>query len=141
MSDIRALGEPDRVAWRSLRFALWPRDDDGSFDKDITDTLASGGRLAAFGAFHGEHLVAFVEVGERPRGDGFDTAPVGWVEGIYVDPAHRRSGVGVAPIVGGIAAVKQERLLARRPEVVVATPGRLWDLMRSGLGASGRGWA
>lgn len=42
----------------------------------------------------------------------------------------RVAGVGVAPIVGGIAPVKQERLLARRPEVVVATPGRLWDLMR-----------
>jgi len=98
MAEIRALGEPDRVAWRSLRFALWPRDDDGSFDTDITDTLASGGRLAAFGAFDGERLVAFVEVGERPRGDGFDTAPVGWVEGIYVAPSHRRSGIGVALI-------------------------------------------
>jgi len=40
------------------------------------------------------------------------------------------AGVGVAPIVGGIAAVKQERLLGKKPEVVVATPGRLWDMMR-----------
>lgn len=41
-------------------------------------------------------------------------------------------GVLVVPIVGGIAHVKQERLLSKRPQVVVATPGRLWDLMRQG---------
>jgi ATP-dependent RNA helicase DDX24/MAK5 len=40
-------------------------------------------------------------------------------------------GFRVAAVVGGLALPKQERLLARAPEVVVATPGRLWDLMRS----------
>ncbi|GBF94480.1 DEAD-box ATP-dependent RNA helicase [Raphidocelis subcapitata] len=50
----------------------------------------------------------------------------------HLQALGRVAGIGVAPIVGGIAAVKQERLLARRPEVVVATPGRLWDLMSSG---------
>eukprot|EP00887_Chlorella_sp_A99_P006649 scaffold3.g6649.t1 len=44
----------------------------------------------------------------------------------------RATGVWVVPIVGGISQQKQERLLARRPEVVVATPGRLWDLMSAG---------
>ena len=44
----------------------------------------------------------------------------------------RRCGVWVVPIVGGISAHKQERLLNKHPEVVVATPGRLWDLMREG---------
>ena len=33
------------------------------------------------------------------------------------------------PLVGGMSLQKQERLLRRRPEVVVATPGRLWELM------------
>lgn len=40
------------------------------------------------------------------------------------------NGVWVVPIVGGISPQKQERLLRKRPEVVVATPGRLWDLMQ-----------
>lgn len=31
-------------------------------------------------------------------------------------------------MVGGLAEVKQERQLTRRPEVVVATPGRFWEL-------------
>ena len=96
MPELRPLSEADRLQWRALRFALWPRDDDGSFDADITDILASGGRLAAFGAFDGDQMIGFVEVGERPWGDGCDTAPVGWVEGIYVDPGHRRSGIRAA---------------------------------------------
>jgi ATP-dependent RNA helicase DDX24/MAK5 len=55
----------------------------------------------------------------------------------HLQALARVAGVGVAPIVGGIAPVKQERLLSKRPEVVVATPGRLWDLMR----CAGLGWA
>ncbi|CAN0461442.1 unnamed protein product, partial [Laminaria digitata] len=31
-------------------------------------------------------------------------------------------------VVGGLAEVKQERQLSRRPEVVVATPGRFWEM-------------
>ena len=41
-------------------------------------------------------------------------------------------GVWVAPIVGGISPAKQARLLGRQPQVIVATPGRLWELMRLG---------
>jgi ATP-dependent RNA helicase DDX24/MAK5 len=32
----------------------------------------------------------------------------------------------------GIAPVKQERLLRSCPPVIVATPGRLWDLIQHG---------
>lgn len=37
-------------------------------------------------------------------------------------------GIKVAAIFGGLAVAKQERLLKRCPEIVVATPGRLWEL-------------
>ena len=40
--------------------------------------------------------------------------------------------IWVAPIVGGIAVEKQERFLRNKPEIIVATPGRLWELMRDG---------
>ena len=40
--------------------------------------------------------------------------------------------VRVVAIVGGVSAQKQERLLGYKPPVVVATPGRLWDVMRGG---------
>ncbi len=35
----------------------------------------------------------------------------------------------VCTVVGGMATEKQERLLKQRPQIVVATPGRLWKLM------------
>lgn len=40
--------------------------------------------------------------------------------------------VKVVPIVGGMSTEKQERLLRGRPEIVVGTPGRLWELMSGG---------
>lgn len=36
--------------------------------------------------------------------------------------------VSVAAIVGGMSAQKQRRLLSRGADVLVATPGRFWDL-------------
>lgn len=33
-------------------------------------------------------------------------------------------------IVGGLSETKQARLLGRRPEVVVATVGRFWELVQ-----------
>jgi ATP-dependent RNA helicase DDX24/MAK5 len=37
--------------------------------------------------------------------------------------------VSVAAIVGGMSAQKQERILGRGVDVLVATPGRLWDIL------------
>uniref|UniRef100_A0A1I8ISD1 ATP-dependent RNA helicase n=3 Tax=Macrostomum lignano TaxID=282301 RepID=A0A1I8ISD1_9PLAT len=42
------------------------------------------------------------------------------------------TGVTVAAVLGGLSAQRQERLLAGRPDIVVGTPGRLWDLIQSG---------
>lgn len=36
----------------------------------------------------------------------------------------------VVSVVGGMAMPKQRRLLSKKPEIVVATPGRLWDLIQ-----------
>eukprot|EP00041_Stephanoeca_diplocostata_P017713 m.362964 g.362964 ORF g.362964 m.362964 type:complete len:899 (+) comp20796_c0_seq1:178-2874(+) len=44
----------------------------------------------------------------------------------------KHTALRVACIVGGLAAVKQNRLLKKRPEIVVATPGRLWELLSTG---------
>ncbi|XP_046973488.1 ATP-dependent RNA helicase DDX24 isoform X2 [Vanessa cardui] len=46
--------------------------------------------------------------------------------------AAKYTGIKVATIVGGMAAVKQERVLKSGPEIVVATPGRLWELLSQG---------
>lgn len=46
--------------------------------------------------------------------------------------AAKYTGIKVTAIFGGLAAVKQERVLAKCPEIVVATPGRLWELYTEG---------
>jgi ATP-dependent RNA helicase DDX24/MAK5 len=40
--------------------------------------------------------------------------------------------IRVVSIVGGMSTEKQERLLKARPEIIVGTPGRLWELMSGG---------
>uniref|UniRef100_A0A0D9W720 RNA helicase n=1 Tax=Leersia perrieri TaxID=77586 RepID=A0A0D9W720_9ORYZ len=50
----------------------------------------------------------------------------------HLKEAAKFLGIQVVPIVGGLSMEKQERLLKRKPEIVVATPGRLWELMSTG---------
>jgi ATP-dependent RNA helicase DDX24/MAK5 len=40
--------------------------------------------------------------------------------------------IRVIGVIGSMAEAKQQRLLRACPEVVVATPGRLWELMAVG---------
>ncbi|KAH8299767.1 hypothetical protein KR044_005778 [Drosophila immigrans] len=46
--------------------------------------------------------------------------------------AAKYTGIRVAAIFGGLAVAKQERVLRQCPEIVVATPGRLWELYAQG---------
>ncbi|KAJ3559382.1 hypothetical protein NM688_g382 [Phlebia brevispora] len=51
--------------------------------------------------------------------------------GTSVPPRSRRPPpVSVAAIVGGMSAQKQRRILSRGIDVLVATPGRLWDILQ-----------
>ncbi|XP_016420219.1 ATP-dependent RNA helicase DDX24 [Sinocyclocheilus rhinocerous] len=42
----------------------------------------------------------------------------------------RCAGVKTAIVVGGMAPQKQHRVLMHRPEIVIGTPGRLWEMIR-----------
>lgn len=46
--------------------------------------------------------------------------------------AAKYTDIQVAAIFGGLAHVKQERVLRKCPEIVVCTPGRLWELIEEG---------
>ncbi|XP_059375467.1 ATP-dependent RNA helicase DDX24 [Carassius carassius] len=48
----------------------------------------------------------------------------------HIDAVARFTGVKTAIVVGGMAPQKQQRVLMRRPEIVIATPGRLWEMIR-----------
>lgn len=38
--------------------------------------------------------------------------------------------LGILTMIGGISHEKQERLLKRKPEILIATPGRLWEFIK-----------
>ena len=42
------------------------------------------------------------------------------------------TGVTMALVIGGMAAPKQERILSKGPDIVIGTPGRLWELIEGG---------
>ena len=50
----------------------------------------------------------------------------------HLKAAARSTKFRVVSIVGGMSTEKQERLLKARPEIIVGTPGRLWELMSGG---------
>ncbi|XP_057531475.1 DEAD-box ATP-dependent RNA helicase 13-like isoform X2 [Amaranthus tricolor] len=50
----------------------------------------------------------------------------------HLKAAAKSTKFRVVAIVGGMSTEKQERLLKARPEIIVGTPGRLWELMSGG---------
>ncbi|XP_012141553.2 ATP-dependent RNA helicase DDX24 [Megachile rotundata] len=50
----------------------------------------------------------------------------------HLTKAAKYTDIKIAVLLGGLAAVKQERILSKGPEIVIATPGRLWELIQQG---------
>uniref|UniRef100_A0A8C5E1R1 ATP-dependent RNA helicase n=1 Tax=Gouania willdenowi TaxID=441366 RepID=A0A8C5E1R1_GOUWI len=48
----------------------------------------------------------------------------------HIDAVAKFTDIKLAIVVGGMSQQKQRRMLKRRPEIIIATPGRLWDLMK-----------
>lgn len=50
----------------------------------------------------------------------------------HINNVAKYTDVKAIAIFGGMSSQKQERLLRRQPEIVVGTPGRLWELYEQG---------
>uniref|UniRef100_A0A023GNZ6 ATP-dependent RNA helicase n=1 Tax=Amblyomma triste TaxID=251400 RepID=A0A023GNZ6_AMBTT len=50
----------------------------------------------------------------------------------HLQDVAKYTNVRIVNVIGGLSAEKQLRLLKRKPEIVVATPGRLWELVDQG---------
>ncbi|XP_062946236.1 ATP-dependent RNA helicase DDX24 [Cynocephalus volans] len=48
----------------------------------------------------------------------------------HIDAVAKFTGIKTAILVGGMSTQKQQRMLNRHPEIVIATPGRLWELIK-----------
>lgn len=93
MVEVRQLSEADLEAWLALRAALHPDQTAESLSGEVAHLLADP-LEAGYGAFEDGAMIGFIEVSERPWGEGCETAPVGWIENILVEAKKRRAGIG-----------------------------------------------
>lgn len=92
--------------WARLRAALWPDRPAADHRRGLAAILKVGGsELAGFVArAGGGGIVGFAEATIRhDHVNGCETSPVVFLEGVYVEPAHRRRRVALA-LVEAVAA-------------------------------------
>lgn len=101
--SIRPAQAGDAQAWTALRNALWP--DERLTTDDLGDYFGGRADAAAFIAVDAAGtVIGFAEADLRhDYVNGTESSPVGFLEGWYVMPGWRRSGVGAALV----AAVEQ----------------------------------
>jgi aminoglycoside 6'-N-acetyltransferase I len=109
---IRHAEPADADQWQALRSALWPEEEPVALAADVTRFFATSTRgpgtmpeavLVAAEPGRGQPLVGFAEVSRRAYAEGCTTSPVGFLEGWYVVPTHRRHGIGRALVAAAEA--------------------------------------
>jgi aminoglycoside 6'-N-acetyltransferase I len=133
MAEVRRLGSSDQHAWTDLRLALWPDGTSAEFLADIEKLLADADRQPAFGIFESEKMVGFAEASEREWGNGCLTAPVAWVEGIYIAPDHRHLGLASQLIDAIIVWAKARSLTELGSDVAIDNQASLHSHERWGF--------
>ena len=94
-AGVRRAGAADLPAWNAMRVALWPDADDTP--EELLAQLARDDAGVWLGLSTNGEAVGFAEASiRRDYVNGAGTSPVGFLEGLYVDPVWRRSGVGRA---------------------------------------------
>lgn len=97
MDDIiirRAVAD-DKPDWLRMRLLLWTYATAEGFEPQLDPTLADPDMAVFIAALPSGRRVGFLEAGTRPYGEGCETSPVGYVEGIYVDEDLRGRGVAL----------------------------------------------
>jgi aminoglycoside 6'-N-acetyltransferase I len=143
----RPLQDRDRAAWIGLRQALW-------MGSDATTQAAADGTLLSeprrFGALRYGVLLAveagrtvgFVEVSLRDDIEGLGGAPVGYIEGVYIEPKHQRRGLGRGLLDEAARWTRAQGATQLASDVLPDNPASLAFHEHSGfrrVGESGRG--
>ncbi|KAJ3218339.1 ATP-dependent RNA helicase [Dinochytrium kinnereticum] len=134
---------PTEIQTLALRSALNTKAKDGRLsDRDIIGAAETGsGKTLAYGL---PILQAIALANNRggPRKEVEEKMPV---FALILTPTRelaiqvtdhlknisKHVGAKIVPIVGGISLEKQRRMISYSPDIIVATPGRLWELASS----------
>ena len=86
--------ESDYLDWIDMRKKLWP---EASFDelKDLMHLKQTKDFVCYFAKVD-DHLAGFIEIALRPYANGCSFSPVAFVEGVWVEEAFQKQGVGRA---------------------------------------------
>ena len=94
---IRPLVESDLNEWLRLRTLLWDQTDENDHRGEMVDIIEHADSQLVVVADRGEgNLDGFLEASIRPMAEDCETDHVGYLEGWYVEPEARRSGIGRA---------------------------------------------
>ena len=89
---VRLITSNDRTEWFQMRKGIWPEAPDDYLSYDMDDILASS-TDAVFMAFVDGKPAGMIEARLRDYGEGCETSPVGYIEGWFVYPEFRGSGI------------------------------------------------
>lgn len=97
MVTIRRAAPSDRAEWIRLRESLWPGTPDDHRAEVAAFLNHPSPRDVCFLAVSADGApIGFAEARLREYAEGCTSSPVGYLEGIWVEPDFRRSGVGDA---------------------------------------------
>jgi len=92
---VRPVHESDLNEWFRLRKLLWDENDDGDHRSEMMDILSHPESQLVLVADSGAgRLIGFLEASIRPFVEDCHTDHVGYLEGWFVEPDRRQSGVG-----------------------------------------------
>ncbi|KAI9011548.1 P-loop containing nucleoside triphosphate hydrolase protein [Gaertneriomyces semiglobifer] len=114
---------PTEIQARTLPFAI-------EHKRDIIGAAETGsGKTLAFGLPMLQHIVESGDTNRRKL-TGLILTPTRELAIQVVDMLKKvAQWAKVVAVVGGMSVEKQKRQVARHPHIIVATPGRLWELM------------
>jgi aminoglycoside 6'-N-acetyltransferase I len=94
---IRPLAESDLAEWLRLRQQLWDASSENDHKAEMLDIFEHPeSQYVAVADLGGGRLAGFLEASIRSHVEDCETDNVGYLEGWYVDPEHRRKGIGAA---------------------------------------------
>jgi len=98
---VRPVEPADLAAWNEMRERLWPDEDPAELAREAASFMETGtafGLVEVLVSHDADGPTGFIELNLRNYADGCSSSPVPYVEGWYVAPRARRTGVGRALI-------------------------------------------